>query len=80
MKTKLIFLMMILFMYGCKKNPFDYRTKYLGDYIFVEYNSSWNPIDGYRDTSYTREGEILYGSDENSISINFENETRFPLK
>ncbi len=54
---------------GCKKNPFDYRTKYLGNYVFVVHSSSYNPTDGAIDTTYTLDGKIDYGSDKNTILI-----------
>ncbi len=69
MKTKLILLILCFFMFGCKKNPFDYRTKYLGDYIFVVHNSSWNPTNGQFDTTYTVDGNVDYVSDKNSVLI-----------
>jgi len=38
-KFQIIFAFFILLNVGCKKNPFDYRTKYIGDYDFV---NSWS--------------------------------------
>ena len=60
-----------LLSYGCKKNPFDYRTKYLGDYDFVRDYTSW--VTGGSTTSGTisREGRVEYG-EKGEIKIIFD--------
>ena len=66
-----IIILACMILIGCKKNPFDYRTKYVGDYKFEISVSAWNPVQGEFDTSYSVDGRIDYGSDRNTISINF---------
>ena len=70
MKKYLIITLICILIFGCKKNPFDYRAKYLGDYSFAIHSSSWNPL-SQLDTTYTMQGKIDYGSDKNTISIFF---------
>lgn len=67
-----IFCQLIL---GCKKNPFDYRTKYVGDYSFTIHYSSWSPFYGQFDTTYSIDGKIDYGSIKNTISIIYSGST-----
>ena len=71
MKKYLIISLGCILIFGCKKDPFDYRTKYVGDYSFVIHYSSWNPLNGQFDTTYSIDGKIDYGSDKNTISIFF---------
>ncbi len=80
MKTKLLLLMLCFFVFGCKKNPFDYRTKYLGNYVFVVHSSSYNPLDGLIDTTFSINGEIEYGSEKNTILISFGGSTGTDFK
>ncbi len=78
---KKIFLL-ILFscsFFGCKKNPFDYRTKYLGNYNFIVNYSSWNGLEGQHDTTYVfNNGKIDYGTDKNTILIFFDSGSSKP--
>lgn len=57
---------------GCKKNPFDYRTKFVGDYSF-EVNERYitDYPNSISDTTYSYEGQIDYGTMENTIVILF---------
>lgn len=71
MKKYIIIPLLCILIYGCEKKPFDYRTKYIGDYTFVVQSSSWDPLNGQHDTTYTMEGEIDYGSGKNAILISF---------
>jgi hypothetical protein len=71
MKNTILLLLFLCSLFGCKKDPFDYRTKYLGDYNFVIHYDSWNPLSGHIDTTYSKDGKIDYGSDENTIFIFF---------
>ena len=75
MKKILLFLFLGLTLIDCKKNPFDFRSMYTGDYSFLVHTSSYNPVDGPFDTTYSINGNIKNGSNENSISIYFENQT-----
>ncbi|HVA98494.1 MAG TPA: hypothetical protein VNG53_06330 [Bacteroidia bacterium] len=60
-------------LFGCQKKPFDYRNKFLGDYTFVTHVHSVYGISPViiHDTTYTNDGKIWYGSDENKVSISF---------
>ena len=61
----------ILLIAGCKKNPFDYRTKYIGDYDFLRNYTSW--VTGGSTTSGTisKTGRVEYG-DKGEINIIFD--------
>jgi len=52
---------------GCEKNPFDYRTKYLGDYTYYVHETGGNGLVGLIDTSYTTNGSIAKGPGKGSI-------------
>ena len=69
-----IFFAVLLFSVGCEKNPFAYRSKYVGDYDFVNswssYNMSLTPPTS-SGTSYTS-GKIEYGK-KGMIQITFDN-------
>ena len=69
MKNLLFIVFCSITVLGCKKNPFDYRTKFLGAYSFTVHESSYDPSVGSLDTTYYYEGKITTGSDENSILI-----------
>lgn len=60
-----------LVMFGCKKNPFDYRTKYLGNYRFLIHEVDWWAGGGHLDTTYYADGGIDYGYDKNTIAIHW---------
>ena len=75
MREKLILFFCCLLIYGCGKKPFDYRSKYIGDYSFVIHYNSYNPLDGSLDTIYSKEGKVDYGSSDNTVVVFF-NETK----
>ena len=55
---------------GCKKNPFDYRAKYTGEYVFSVHSVSWNIMQGVTlDTTYSHNGRVEIDSEENTILI-----------
>ncbi|CAN5509448.1 hypothetical protein BH10BAC1_BH10BAC1_09900 [soil metagenome] len=64
----------LILIVSCKKNPFDYRTKYIGDYDFVNswtsYNMSATPPTSSGITYST--GKIDYGKD-GMVNIIFDN-------
>jgi hypothetical protein len=76
MKIKHLFvLILMLFLFiGCKKSPFDYRTKYLGDYRFTIHKLAWYAGNTHIDTIYYYEGRIDYGNDDNTIAIYWRHE------
>lgn len=76
MKNILPFLFLCLAMLGCKKNPFDYRTKYIGKWEFVVQSHSWTP-NSYKDTTYTTVGRIDYGGDKDEINIHVSGSSGF---
>lgn len=59
---------------GCKKKPFDYRNKYLGNYHIINHSQINAPPPYFNDTSYSTEGKVEYGSDKNKILITFDSE------
>lgn len=72
MKAKhfLIALTLLLFVLGCKKNPFDYRTKYIGKWNFTVHQKSWTLNNGFNnDTTYQTVGTIKYGSESNELNF-----------
>lgn len=69
MKIKLLIIFFCILIFGCKKNAFDYRGKFLGDYIFVVHNSSWYSGNVQIDTAYTIDGSVDYGPEKNSVLI-----------
>jgi hypothetical protein len=63
-KSNIVFPILILFVsiFGCKKNPFDYRTKYIGDWDFSYSWSRWSPADSATLSGITySQGSIEYG-------------------
>ena len=71
--TQFLLLGFCFILFGCQKKPFDYRNKFLGDYTFVTHVHSVYGISPViiHDTTYTNDGKIWYGSDENKVSISF---------
>lgn len=62
---------------GCKKNPFDFRSKFIGDYNFQIQASSYYGVGPYfssHDTTYSIDGNIVCGSENDKISISFANQ------
>jgi hypothetical protein len=73
MNYKPLFLFLFITICSCEKNPFDYRTRYIGDYTFsVHFSRSAGvyPNVSWFDTSYISEGRIEYGYDKTTIKIN----------
>lgn len=68
----IIFCIMVIA--GCKKNPFDYRSKFLGDYNFTVHFTSYgggvNPIVS-TDTVYNYIGKVEFGTKNNTVLISF---------
>lgn len=71
-KIRCILLIPLLSIFtGCQKHPSDFRTKFLGDYIFSFHCSSIQPTGVSLDTTFIQDGKIGYGTDRNSILISF---------
>ena len=72
-RTKLqfifIFLLICLSMASCKKNPFDYRSKYIGKYCFSIQKTFWSISGVVLDTVYSYEGKITNGSQKKTMEI-----------
>lgn len=59
--TRLSILILILTSLSCKKLPFDYRNKYIGDYNFVHSYSSWTVNQGtYASGTDNYSGRVYY--------------------
>lgn len=70
-KFLLVFSFLVLLNWSCKKNPLDYRTKYLGDYHFVRDYTSWVTGGPVTSGSISREGRVEYG-EKGEIKIIFD--------
>jgi hypothetical protein len=75
MKKIIIIFICSFLVLGCKKNPFDFRTKFLGTYHFSVHEKYYSSGSGIKDTTYYFDGEINYGDNENDINIPFLNST-----
>ncbi|RLD89775.1 MAG: hypothetical protein DRJ02_00305 [Bacteroidetes bacterium] len=64
-------LMALLYVTGCAKNPFDHRTKYIGDYDF-RIDFSCTPSLGNCDTTYHYQGNIDYSDDKDKVIIHYD--------
>jgi hypothetical protein len=72
-----LILCLYLFISGCEKQPFDYRTKFVGDYRFTVETSHYGPITGNPDTNYIDDGKIWYGTYEDRLKIILSNKQTF---
>ncbi|MEY4140690.1 MAG: hypothetical protein RL110_61, partial [Bacteroidota bacterium] len=53
MKNTVLIFALVGFVAACKKPPVDYRSKYVGTYDVVSYNSNWVMGQGYQyDTTH----------------------------
>jgi hypothetical protein len=53
---------------GCEKSILDYRSKFIGDYHFSIHRTTWlMGVGTTSDSTFTYEGSIGYGSDNNII-------------
>jgi hypothetical protein len=68
MKNFLLLLILTISFYSCEKNPFDYRTKFTGDYHFEIHTQYGSPM-SFSDTSYKFDGNISYGSGDHKLKI-----------
>ena len=64
-------LIALLYVTGCAKNPFDKRTKYIGNYKF-QIDFSCTPNLGDCDTSYTYSGKIDYSDEKDKLIIYYD--------
>ena len=71
MKKILILLFCIFLVTGCQKNPFDYRTKFVGDYNFTVRLTTWTIYEQTGDTTYLFKGKIWYDGNEKMVSVEF---------
>lgn len=67
----LLFITSLIFA-SCKKHPFDYRNKYLGDFKFdVTESGKFKEGDSTYATSYVWHGTVNYGDGDNKVIITF---------
>jgi hypothetical protein len=71
MKIRFIIIIICLFIFGCKKHPFDYRNKFIGNYNFSVNEYTWIMGGPNWDTTYTFHGKITYGSSDNTVLISY---------
>ncbi len=60
-----------VFMPGCRKSPFDYRSQYTGTYQFLVSEKISIPGVSYTDTAFYYSGSIETGQGTKSILLNF---------
>jgi hypothetical protein len=70
-RSVLIIILYATLLSGCEKIPFDFRNKYLGDWMFEVSNRHelYNPTRGFYDTTTVKvyHGEIQRGSSHEEI-------------
>ncbi len=66
---------------SCKKKPFDYRNKFLGDWVFKVDRTEINTdsIGYYYHDSLTFLGQIKYGSGDNDLLIEYSGDNSITL-
>ncbi len=59
---------------SCKKIPFDYRNKFIGDYVFTKQYKFFYPPNNFIDTIYPAKfnGYIHYGKESHQIEIYYD--------
>lgn len=74
--------LLLLAAYACQKHPFDYRNKFLGDYLMQVRLSSFNmAIPGSNwDSVYMYVGELRYGDSNDEVLIVYGNQLSVQLK
>lgn len=75
MKRSFSFFVLLLLVIGCKKDPFDNRSKYIGDYTFTLTKTTAQSID----TTYSYAGTVRSGSNNNSVIIHFSDGLSFEV-
>lgn len=53
---------------GCRKTIFDFRTKYVGDYVLTAKRHTWIGGVGH-DTTYSFVGQVAYGAGADKLII-----------
>lgn len=66
-------LIICLLLFGCKKNPFDYRSKFIGNYIFSAHITTFNVYGPgiYTDTTYSYNGNVASSSYNDCVKVYF---------
>ena len=73
--------MISLILFGCKKKPFDYRNKFIGDWNFKVNTSSFNTTTNYfHSDSLYYIGEIKYGDHKDELFIQYTSTNSLTLK
>ncbi len=72
-----LFISLVLINFSCKKNVFDFRNKYVGDYEFVYTYSSWQMNLGvYASGTNNYSGRVYYDKNtKDKIKIEYNNST-----
>lgn|SRR5574343_5441 len=81
-KLPFIFLVgMIISLYSCEKQPFDYRNKVIGKYLFVTKRQEYNQGTSFLilDTIYTV-GTIEYGQNADELLVKYAPNEEFVWK
>ncbi len=69
-----------LLIVGCEKNPFDYRTKFVGDYRFTVNIDHYGSYPCGPDTNYTDDGQVWYGENKEDLEIILANGLSFAFQ
>ena len=74
MKFKLSIILLSICLLSCKKSVFNYRHKYIGNWVITTTYNLWAGPTIDTTVTSTYKGKITYGDDENEIIIhNFQN-------
>lgn len=77
MRNLIIIGVILVSLYSCEKQPFDYRNKFVGDYEFTKRAVFFYPPNNNIDTTYTTvfKGSVKNGKESNEMEIHYENYT-----
>ncbi|PKP46864.1 MAG: hypothetical protein CVT95_06410 [Bacteroidetes bacterium HGW-Bacteroidetes-12] len=75
MKKVMVISLVLIVALLCEKIPFDYRNKYVGDYIFTKRYHFFYPPNNTIDTTYSDviEGYVRHGKESNQIELYYDN-------
>ena len=78
--ASLLILTLIFISVGCKKQPFDYRNKYIGKFNFVYSYRSWTMQGTYASDTIYYSGKIYYDiSSEDKIKLDYDQNATLEL-
>lgn len=66
-----VIILIVLSAFGCKKRPFDFRNKYVGDYDITYSYSSWQLNSGVYNSDTLSTGGKVYYDKKDQIIISY---------